>query len=235
MCYTISIRPFMPFPGFYLLKYINKIYITTYIPIKKGLWASMNKIKKYIITGGPYSGKSSVVRLFERRGMQVLHETARLLILEDQERKKIDPSYSYLYPWEDQTIFCRRCHERQVEREKHLTGDMVILDRSIIDNLAYATVAGIALDPKIYKDIADAGYEKRVFFFEKLKGYNIDEQRKDSVEQVNEVHKEIYRVYNTLGFEIIPIPHFSDNEEINIIKRAETVLMNIPFFKKPIE
>lgn len=184
-------------------------------------------MNKYIITGGPYSGKSCVLRLLETQGIQVMHETARLIIREDQEKKKRDPSYSHLYPWEDQRIFCRRCHERQIEREKQLSGEMVILDRSIIDNLAYARVAGIELDKKIYKDIDNAGYEKKIFFFELLGSYNTDEQRKDSEEQVREVHKELYNVYSSLGFKIIDIPVFSEDKNRNIIKRTELILKHI--------
>ena len=186
------------------------------------------KMKKYIITGGPHSGKSIVLRLIEKQGIQVLHETARLIIQEDQEKRKLDPSYHYLYPWEDQSIFCRRCHERQLEREKELSGDLVILDRSIIDNLAYAAVEKIKLNPEIYKDISDAGYEKKVFFFELLRSYKKDAQRKDSQEQVKAVHRELYNVYSSLGFELMDIPIFSDDKNINIIKRAEFILNHIP-------
>lgn len=184
-------------------------------------------MKKYIITGGPHSGKSRVIERLEERGIKVLHETARLIIREDQEKKKLDTSYDHLYPWEDQSIFCRRCHERQIEREKKLSGDIIILDRSIIDNLAYAAVAGIELDTKIYKDIAKAGYEKEVFFFELLESYKTDTQRKDSEEQVIAVHRELYRAYSSLGFQIINIPVFTDDKTGNITKRAEFILHHI--------
>lgn len=184
-------------------------------------------MKKYIITGGPHSGKSSVLRRIEKQGVQVLNETARLIILEDQEKKKLDPSYHLLYPWEDQSIFCRRCHARQLEREKKLSGDLVVLDRSIIDNLAYASVAGIELDNRIYRDIENAGYEKRVFLFQLLNSYKTDPQRKDSEEQVKAVHGELYNVYRSLGFEIINVPVFSDDKDLNIIKRTEFILGHI--------
>ena len=184
-------------------------------------------MKKYIITGGPHSGKSSVLRLLEKQGIKVLHETARLIIREDQQKKEHDPSYRYLYPWEDQIIFCRRCHERQVEREKELSGDIVILDRSIIDNLAYAKVAGIELDKKIYKDIENAGYEKKVFLFQLLNSYKTDAQRKDSEEQVKAVQRELYNAYKGLGFEIIEVPLFSKDKDTNILNRTEFILNNI--------
>lgn len=184
-------------------------------------------MKKYIITGGPHSGKSSVLKILEKKGIQVLHETARLIILEDQEKKKADPTYRHLYPWEDQSIFCRRCHERQVKREKSLSGDLVILDRSVIDNLAYAAVAGIELNPEIYKDIINAGYEKKVFLFELLDSYKTDRQRKDSEEQVKAVHRVLIKAYSDLGFEIINIPVFSDDKDTNIQKRAETILEHL--------
>ena len=184
-------------------------------------------MKKYIITGGPYSGKSSVLNLLEEMGIHVLHETARLIIREDQEKKKSDPAYDFLYPWDDQKVFCRRCHKRQLEREKELTGDIAVLDRSIIDNLAYAAVAGIELDREIYRDIARAGYEKKVFYLDQLENYRPDDQRKDSEKQVKAVHEALHKVYSRLGFEIIQIPVFSDNKEANIRKRAEFILKYI--------
>lgn len=210
-----------------ILKYISNISIFSNSLIKICQNTTLKIMKKYIITGGPHSGKSSVLKLLEKQGIQVMHETARLIILEDQEKKKLDPSYHHLYPWEDQSIFCRRCHERQLEREKELTGDMAILDRSIIDNLAYAAVEKIELAPKIYKDIENAGYEKKVFFLELLPSYKTDRQRKDSEEQVKAVHRELYNVYSDLGFEIISIPVFSEDKDTNIMKRVEFILKHI--------
>jgi predicted ATPase len=187
----------------------------------------VQKIRKFIITGGPHSGKSGVIKLLEERGIQVLHETARIIIMEDQARRDADPSFKQLYPWDDQKIFCRRCHERQVVREKGLKGDLAILDRSIIDNLAYAVVAGIELDKRIYTDIADAHYEKKVFFFELLGQYETDEQTKETPEQVTAVHRELYNAYSGLGFGMITIPLFSTDMETNIRKRADMVLAHI--------
>jgi predicted ATPase len=187
----------------------------------------VQKRRKFIITGGPHSGKSGVISMLESRGMQVLHETARLIIMEDQAKREADASFKQLYPWEDQQIFCRRCHERQKEREKGLKEGLAVLDRSIIDNLAYAVVAGIELDKGIYSDIADAHYEKKVFYFELLDQYTTDDQRKDTLEQVNAVHREIYNVYSRLGFEIITIPLFSTDMMTNIHKRADMVLDHI--------
>ncbi len=197
----------------------------------RNILLTSTEMKKYIITGGPHSGKSSVLNILEGKGFCVLHETARLIIQEDQDKKRADPSYNFLYPWEDQRIFCRRCYERQIEREKQLTGDIAVLDRSIIDNLAYAAVAGIQLDRKIYKDIFAAGYENKVFYFDQLEGYITDDQRKDSEEQVKAVHEELYKVYTGLGFNIIKVPVFSDDRKINIMKRSEFLLDRIKLLK----
>jgi predicted ATPase len=114
-----------------------------------------------------------------------------------------------------------------MEREKGLKEGLAVLDRSIIDNLAYAVVAGIELDKRIYWDIADAHYEKKVFFFDLLGPYTMDDQRKDTPEQVNAVHREIYKVYSKLGFEMITVPLFSTDMEINIRKRSDMVLDHI--------
>ena len=83
------------------------------------------------------------------------------------------------------------------------------------------------LDKKIYKDIENAGYQKKVFFMERLNNYKTDAQRKDDEEQVKAVHKELHKIYRDLGFELIHLPIFSDDKNTNILKRAELIIKEI--------
>ncbi|NLA74768.1 MAG: hypothetical protein GX846_04755, partial [Deltaproteobacteria bacterium] len=60
-----------------------------------------------------------------------------------------------------------------------------------------------------------------------LSQYAMDEQRRDTPEQVNAVHQEIYRAYRGLGFEMITVPLFSPDIKANTRARAEVVLDHI--------
>lgn len=184
-------------------------------------------MKKYAITGGPHSGKTSVLNMLSERGFTVLHETARLIIQEDQERKKKVHSYVVIYPWEDQNRFCRLCYQRQLVREKDLEGEIIFLDRSLVDNIAYAEVAGVDLGKTIYKDIKDANYEKKVFYFELIKGYKKDDQRKDNIKQTLAVHNKLREVYERLGYNVISVPFFNGKEDVGIKKRMNLILNHI--------
>jgi predicted ATPase len=170
-------------------------------------------MRKVIITGGPNSGKSSIIALLAERGHAVLAETARLVI----EQKGI-------YPWDDQLLFGRTVHREQLRREKELTGELVFLDRSLVDPVAYAEVAGIRLPEAIYRHIRDAGYHCDVFYLDMLPTYCMDRERKDSPEQAAAVHDRLRTVYSRFGFNLVQVPLFCEAEERSKSLRVEFIL-----------
>lgn len=178
---------------------------------------SSGSIKKVVITGGPNSGKSSLISLLAERGLAVLTETARLVI----EQKGI-------YPWDDQQLFGETVHREQVRREKELSGELIFLDRSLVDPVAYAEVAGAPLPASIYRDIERAGYHRDVFYCEMLPTYCTDRQRKDSPVQAAAVHDRLRTVYARFGFNVVEVPVFSGEEERSKQLRMEFVLARCP-------
>src|SRR5919197_1844730 len=173
-------------------------------------------MKKFIITGGPNAGKSTLIDLLSQSGHRVLTESARLII----EREGI-------YPWDDQKLFCEAVSNEQLRREGDLTGAMVFLDRSLVDPVAYAELAGVRLHHSIYDGIDDAKYERRVFFLEMLPHYVTDRQRQESSELAVEVHETLRAVYLRLGFDLIDVPLFFDSEEPSKNLRPQFLIQEV--------
>ncbi len=170
-------------------------------------------IKKYILTGGPNSGKSSLIELISKRGQLVLEESSRMLIQAEN-----------IFPWDNQEIFCEACRQLQVKRERGLVGNVAFLDRSLVDPIAFAEVAQCPISDSIYQDINNANYEQDVFFLQMLPEYRTDAQRKDSPDQAVAVSRQLREVYMRLGFRLIDVPLFSDNELESINMRLQFIL-----------
>ncbi len=163
--------------------------------------ASPEKQSKYVITGGPNAGKTSVIDLLSREGYPVLSETSRIVI-----------EVKGIMPWDNQELFCEEFRKMQIAREKKLMGKVSFLDRSLVDPVAYAELDGCRINPLIYENIEQAGYERDVFLFEMLPEYQTDSQRMESLQLALAVHQRMREVYDRLGFRVIDVPLFSPHE-----------------------
>lgn len=169
--------------------------------------------KKYILTGGPNSGKSSITDLLAKLGFCVLEESSRLLI-----------QTKLLYPWDNQEVFCEAFRQLQIKMESGLTGEIAFLDRSLIDPIANAEVAKCNINRQIYYNIENANYERDVFFFEMLPNYTIDPERRDTPDQAAAVAKQLRKVYERLGYRLIDVPLFSTDEQESKDERLRLIL-----------
>lgn len=177
---------------------------------------------KYVITGGPCVGKTTTLNELKRE-FSILDETARIIIQREQEKEENDPSYVGCVPYKRLYDFQVAVAEMQMWREEVLDENLpmnvpVFLDRSLVDNIAFARIGGVDESPNIRKNIENAKYQK-VFFLEHLGIYEKDGQRRESMEYGLKVHNEIRNVYKELGFNVIDIPAVSVEERISLIKQ----------------
>src|SRR3989344_6176416 len=95
-------------------------------------------MEKYILTGGPGTGKTTMIQEFKRRGYRTFPEVARQIIAEEQGKEK------GILPWTDLGSFQELVVERQVAQEKDVsTNKKIFLDRALPDNLAYAEIGNV--------------------------------------------------------------------------------------------
>lgn len=188
----------------------------------------MGEIQKYIITGGPCSGKTTLVKRLEDRGYAVVPEAARHIIEEEQRREERDKEYQGILPWngleEFQFLVIGRQLALERKTERRTPSGIHILDRSNIDPIAYAELEGIDISHIVQPAIQSSNYN-RVFFLEQVP-YEQDDQRVEDEEKGKIIHEKIYEVYEKQGLEITAIPLISDGEE-GIEKRVEMILEKI--------
>ena len=170
---------------------------------------------KLVVTGGPCTGKTTLVDRLSEQGFHAVPEAARLLIAEEEEKHNINPHYEPILPWDDLQKFEHLALERQLELERQHSRGTVFLDRSLVDVVAYAELGGMdiyKLFPDFDQLVTNARYS-RVFFLEQLP-YTTDEARKEDPEQAKKIHDKLYEVYDRYGFDVVTIPVSSVEERV---------------------
>lgn len=165
-------------------------------------------MEKYILTGGPGVGKTTILNELGKAGEITLSEAAREIIAEEQKKE------NGILPWTDLAEFQRLTVQRQVHKEKSM-GDWhtrIFQDRSLADTIAYAEEGRVKVPGGLYESIEQAGYT-RIFYLEQLPFYRQDEERKENSELALRIHQRLYQVYDRLGFDIVTVPVCDSIEE----------------------
>lgn len=164
-----------------------------------------------IISGGPGSGKTTLLENLSRRGYCTFEEIPRLIIERNLREN------SALLPWINLPEFARLCFI-EMNKQKINLCETAFVDRAIGDIIAYLHIGGF--DGDEYRTDAVEGYERTAFLLRPHREIYIqDEVRPHSYEEALIIHKEIHRVYTSLGFSIREIPFGDVNDQIAIIEK----------------
>lgn len=171
----------------------------------------------YIITGGPSSGKTSLLKELEKLGYITYPEAARVFI--DQEMAK---GRSLKEIRGDEAEFQKKVLKIKIKIEKEAPRDKIVFfDRGIPDSIAYYQICG--LDPKEVLKFCKRKIYKRIFFLEQLpieKDYARTEDDK-TIEKLNKLLKENYK---KLGYEVIEIPVMPTRDRLlKILKEIDEI------------
>lgn len=162
--------------------------------------------KKYVLTGGPCSGKTTILKEMEKRNFVCIPESAREIIEAESFKEK------GIFPWNDFIGFQKKVFQLQISKENHLSDEMIFLDRSIIDSLAYMLAEGYVINNIVLQELiehTDIGDYDTVFFLEMLPDYKQDLSRREDREKAIHISETIYDLYLALGYHVIRIPPLS--------------------------
>lgn len=170
-------------------------------------------MKKYVITAGPGNGKTTVIEILASRGFTVVQEAARLII--EEERLKD----SDILPWKNLEKFQEKLAIRQLDLESFVKGEVVFLDRGIVDGYAYCKIGNIP-SPQLILDKARNRYDK-VFLLDPLNLYKKDEVRLEDAELAKKIHDTIALAYKEFGYITISVPTLPPEQ------RADFIVQNL--------
>ena len=161
------------------------------------------KTRKIVITGGPGTGKTSVIENLEQHGYFCFHEVSREIIREAQQ-KGIDQLFL-----KDPLLFSELLLEGRIRQHAEAgksTSEVVFLDRGVPDVVAYMNYFGNDYPPAFNRVCGEYLYDQ-VFILPPWKEiYTEDNERYETYEQAVEIHDELARSYAQHGYEAIEVP-----------------------------
>ncbi|MBB6501588.1 AAA family ATPase [Pedobacter cryoconitis] len=163
---------------------------------------------KYIISGGPGSGKSTLITELEQMGYFCSEEVSRKMIIQETAKG------SSCLPWLDISCFSTKVLADMITAWEQVPADLVsFFDRGIPDIMAYLKVAGLEVTPAYYAALAGHPYQQLVFIlppWEEI--YVHDSERWQSFEEAAGIHSAIRETYISCGFEIVDVPKLSASQ-----------------------
>lgn len=181
--------------------------------------------KKIVITGGPATGKTSIIKGLQNKGYRCFHEIIRHLTNEAKENGNLgsldtNPIDSVLNPLEFNRKLLDGRKEQYLKSEK-VDCSLVFFDRGIPDVLAYMDYYNQTLQSEFIETAALHKYEV-IFLLPMWKEIFItDEERFESYEDALKIQDCLKRNYMNFGYSIIEVPRDS------IENRIEFILKNV--------
>ena len=168
----------------------------------------------FVVTGGPGSGKTTVLLELQKRGFGFAPEVARQII-QDQVR-----TGGKALPWADRDLYTRMMLEESIRSYREHTPAQGILfaDRGIPDTLTYARLIGLREDAFIRRACDEYRYAPVVFVAPPWADiYTTDEERKQDFAEAIRTHEFIVRVYRECGYKLVELPRVSPHQRADFI------------------
>jgi predicted ATPase len=153
---------------------------------------------KYVLTGGPNSGKTTLIEELKKLGFSVLGESAREIVEREQ------ATGGSTLPWADWKSFQIRILETQLMKEAAVKTP-TFLDRGLMDGLAYYFLNDVRPPAELVNACRHAGY-KKVFWLDMLPDFGNDAVRKEDLETALKLSGLTLKAYQMFGYEPVKVP-----------------------------
>jgi predicted ATPase len=169
----------------------------------------------FVVTGGPGSGKTSLIDALAALGYRTMPEAGRAII-QDQIRIGGDA-----LPWADRAAFAEHMlgWELRSHREGRAMKGPILLDRGVPDVIGYLELYGLPVPTHMRKAAELYRYNRRVFiapFWPDI--FAQDAERKQTAEEAAATGRVLTDVYAELGYELIQLPRCSVSERADFVR-----------------
>ena len=171
----------------------------------------------HIITGGPGSGKSTLIDALRNAGYTCVPESGRAII-----RQQVEAGGTAL-PWADKNAFARLMFEQAVAdyRAYQTAEGPVFFDRGLPDVSGYLRLCGLPVPEDIDAANAQWRYHPVVFIappWEEI--FSNDSERKQDFAEALATFEQMEAVYNDAGYKLLHLPKASVEKRVDVVLRA---------------
>jgi predicted ATPase len=175
--------------------------------------------KKVAITGGPGTGKSTVIIELEKQNYACMHEISREVTLM---ARKNGIEQLFL---KDPLLFSNLLLEGRIQqflKADKLKDNLIFFDRGIPDVHAYMNYLGVTYPNKYVTESKNHQYFDTIFIMPPWKEiYITDEERYESFEQSLAIYNHLKNAYEELAYNVVEVPIGT------VTFRADFILQNI--------
>jgi predicted ATPase len=175
-------------------------------------------VRRYVITGAPGAGKTTILAALRRRGYAVVDEAATDVIAREQASGSAEP-------WHDADFLDKIAllqHERR-QLQAPTGATVQVFDRSPICTLALAHYLERPVTPLLAEEVdrvlAEAIYQPRVFFVRLLGFITPTAARRITYPQSVRFERCHEQAYRSHGFELVDVPAGPAAERADLVDR----------------
>lgn len=160
----------------------------------------------HVLTGGPGSGKSTLIAALAAAGVATSAEVGRQVI-----REQVAAGGAAL-PWADELAFAEAMWPRELAAHAAAlaSGATVVLDRGVPDVVGFLHVSGLPVPPPIDAAARTTRYNPRVFiapFWADI--YTPDEERRQPAAVAAATHDVMVATYRAYDYTLVELPRAS--------------------------
>ncbi|KVA05242.1 AAA family ATPase [Burkholderia sp. AU19243] len=171
----------------------------------------------FVVTGGPGSGKSSLVDALERGGFARSHEAGRGVI---RDQMAIDGP---ALPWRDRAAFAELMLNWEM-RSYHLARAArgpVFFDRGVPDVIGYLRLTGLPVPAHAEAAARRFRYHRRVFIAPPWPEiYAQDTERRQDFAEAVRTYEAMVDCYTAYGYRLIELPRASVKARVRFVTDA---------------
>lgn len=168
----------------------------------------MNRV---VITGGPATGKTSLVNTLQKKGYTTFKEVAREVIKEQLSLN------SNKVPWDDVSGFSKLVLQEQIQDFEKANDHLTFYDRGIPDIIGYMNHGGQKLFGELISHAEKLRYSKIFILPPWQEIYAIDNERRENFEEATQLFTKINNAYSSLKYEPIVVPKLKIDERIQFV------------------
>jgi predicted ATPase len=167
-----------------------------------------------VLTGGPGSGKTSLLEALAQAGYEVEPEAGRAIIGEEQKRG------GEALPWRDRALFAQKMldHDIAAHGRSRRNGRLTFHDRGVPDVVGYLTLCKLPVSKEADQAARTLRYHPRVFIAPPWPEiFGQDAERRQDFEEAERTFAAMVRVYPNYGYELVELPKATIAERVAFV------------------